>query len=112
MIRGAKLLNKNKICKVLCVKNKKKSEKKNYKKNREYAASGWKIVHSEGGVRLQVHWAQNRTHATRPARTYIENRDNVRRIEALHITTVVTIACNSPICRFKALSHDLFCFRV
>ena len=75
MIRGAKLLNKNKICKVLCVKNK-KIRKKNYKKNREYAASGWKIVHSEGGVRLQVHWAQNRTYTTRPPRTCIEDYNN------------------------------------
>ena len=53
MIRGAKLLNKNKICKVLRIKNK-KNQKKKLQKNREYAASGWKIVYKEGGVRLQI----------------------------------------------------------
>ena len=42
MIHGAKLLNK-KI---------KKIRKKNYKKNREYAASGGKIVYREGGTPL------------------------------------------------------------
>ena len=41
MIHGAKLLNKNK-----------KNQKKNYKKNREYAASGWKIVYPGGGMRV------------------------------------------------------------
>ena len=55
---------------------------------------------------------QNRTYATRPPRTYIENRDNVRRIEALHIATITVITHNSPIYRFKPPPRVYFAFRV